>query len=590
MKVLLVGNPNVGKSVIFNRLTGIDVIVSNYPGTTVDFTKGSIKIDKKTYELTDVPGTYSLEQTCKAEEVAVNMISEMGDDDLIINVVDATNLERNLYLTLELLETGKPMIVALNMWDDTGHKGIKIDVKKLQEFLGVPVIPTSGLSGEGIRELVEHIKEASNPEIHEHTKGERWKDVGKIILEVQTIEHRHHTIGEKIQDLTIMPLTGIPIAIAILFLTFTSVRYIGESLISYVTEPFFETFYLPVMETLSAFLGGSGFVHGILIGKLMDGEIEFMESMGVLTTGVFVPFGAVLPYIISFYFALSILEDSGYLPRLGVIVDSIFHRLGMHGYGIVPVILGLGCNVPGAMAVRVMETRKQKFIAATLLAIAVPCMAQTAMLFGLFGIGEEGLYGSGFEGIGYNYIYLVLAILFIVYISAGFILNLFVKGESPEILLEIPPYRMPSLNALFKKLWMRVRWFLTEAIPWLFFGILLVNIMELLGILEFIGNLTSPVIVGLFGLPAAAIGALIVGFLRKDLAVGMLIPLVASGEMNAMQLVIASVILVIYFPCAATFAMLFRELGARDMAFSVLIMLVTVLIVGTVLRLLLIGF
>jgi len=264
--------------------------------------------------------------------------------------------------------------------------------------------------------------------------------------------------------------------------------------------------------------------------------------------------------------------------------------MGMHGYGIVPVILGLGCNVPGAMAIRVMETRKQKFIAATLLAIAVPCMAQMAMLFGLFGIREESLYGSGFEGISYNYIYLVFAILFIIYIISGFILNLFVKGESPEILLEIPPYRMPSLNALFKKLWMRVRWFLTEAIPWLFFGILLVNIMEILGILEFIGNLSSPVIVGLFGLPAAAIGALIVGFLRKDLAVGMLIPLVVSGEINTAQLVIASVILVIYFPCAATFAMLFKELGIRDMALSVLIMLITVLAVGAVLRLLLIGF
>jgi len=259
MRVLLVGNPNVGKSVIFNRLTGIDVIISNYPGTTVDFTRGSIKIDKKIYELTDVPGTYSLEQTCKAEEVAVNMISEMGEDDLIINVVDATNLERNLYLTLELLETGKPMIIALNMWDDTRHKGIKIDVKKLQKFLGVPIILTSGLSGEGLKELVEHIKEAKSPEIHEHTKGERWKDVGKIIREVQTIKHRHHTIWEKIQDLTVRPITGIPIAIAILFLTFTIVRQIGESLIGYVTEPFFETFYLPIMETLSAFLGGSGF-------------------------------------------------------------------------------------------------------------------------------------------------------------------------------------------------------------------------------------------------------------------------------------------------------------------------------------------
>ncbi|PKP51196.1 MAG: ferrous iron transporter B, partial [Candidatus Altiarchaeales archaeon HGW-Altiarchaeales-3] len=480
------------------------IIISNYAGTTVDFTRGTIKLAGKTHQLIDTPGTYSLDPTCKAEEVALDMITKSSDEDLIINVVDATNLERNLYLTLELLETGKPMIVALNMWDDVKHKGIKIDVKKLQKFLGVPVIPTSGLSGEGIKELVEHIGESKNPGIHKHTDSERWRDVGKIIKEVQTIKHRHHTIIEKIQDLTIMPATGIPIAILILFLTFTIVRQIGESLICYVTEPFFETFYLPIMKSLSAFLG-EGAIHDILIGKLINGEIDFMASMGVLTTGVFVPMGAVLPYIISFYFVLSLLEDSGYLPRLSVLVDSIFHRLGMHGYGIVPVILGLGCNVPGAMATRVMETRKQKFIAATLLAIAVPCMAQTAMLIGLFGM------------MNFNYIYLVFGILFIIYISAGFIMNILVKGESPEILLEIPPYRRPSYNALFKKLWMRVRWFLTEAIPWLFFGILLVNILEILGLLEFIGNLASPVIVGLFGLPQAAVGALIVGFVRKDL-------------------------------------------------------------------------
>jgi len=577
MKVLLVGNPNVGKSVIFNRLTGIDVIISNYSGTTVDFTKGSIKIEDKIYELIDVPGTYSLEPSCRAEEVANEMISEMGKDDLIINVIDATNLERNLYLTLELLETGKPMIVALNIWDDTKHLGIEIDVKKLQEFLGVPVVKTSGLSGFGIKNLVEQIKQAQNPKIHEHTKSERWKDVGTIILEVQTIKHRHHTIIEKIQDLTVAPLTGIPLAILILFLTFTIVRFIGETLIGYVTEPFFEKFYLPLMEFLSNFLG-PGYVHDILIGQLIEGKIEFMESMGVLTTGVFVPFGAVLPYIIAFYFTLSLLEDSGYLPRLSIIVDSIFHRLGMHGYGIVPTLLGLGCNVPGALGIRTMETRKQKFIAATLLAIAVPCMAQTAMLIGLFGISN------------FNYIYFVFGILFMIYIIVGSIMNIFVKGESPEILLEIPPYRRPSLNALFKKLWMRTRWFLTEAVPWLFFGILLVNVLEIFGILKFIGNLSSPVIVGLFGLPSAAVGALIVGFLRKDLAVGMLVPLVASGEMSVMQLVISSVILIIYFPCAATFTTLFKELGAKDMALSVMIMIATVLIVGTVLRILLIGF
>ena len=152
-KILLVGNPNVGKSAIFNRLTGIDAIISNYPGTTVDFTKGSVQIEGKIYELIDTPGTYSIEPTCEAEEVTAKQISEMNDNDIIINVVDATNLERNLYLTLGLLETGKPMLVALNLWDDTKHKGIDIDVEKLGKFLRVPVITTAGLTGFGIKSL-----------------------------------------------------------------------------------------------------------------------------------------------------------------------------------------------------------------------------------------------------------------------------------------------------------------------------------------------------------------------------------------------------------------------------------------------------
>ena len=247
-KILLVGNPNVGKSAIFNRLTGLEVIISNYPGTTVDFTKGNVRIDGKIYELIDTPGTYSLEPTCEAEKVTANQISEMNDNDIIINVVDATNLERNLYLTLCLLETGKPMLVALNLWDDTKHKGIDIEVEKLKKFLRVPVITTSGLTGTGIKNLSEEVKNAGNPNVHKHTSDEKWKDVGKIVMDVQKVKHRHHTIIEKFEDLTIKPVTGIPIAIIVLFLTFKVVVFIGEGLISNVFDPLFENFYLPVIE------------------------------------------------------------------------------------------------------------------------------------------------------------------------------------------------------------------------------------------------------------------------------------------------------------------------------------------------------
>jgi len=563
------GNPNIGKSVVFSRLTGADVVASNYPGTTVDFTKGKMHLGREKVEVIDVPGTYSLEPTSRAEEVAVKMLEE---GDLVINIVDSTNLERNLYLTLELLERNVPVIVALNLWDEAKHKGIEIDAKELEKLLGVPVVPTVAITGEGFKKLVSRLKDARSPRRKRLSEKERWAKTGSIIKKVERVRHRHHTIRERISDITVKPATGILIAIAVIFGAFWLVRFIGENLIGYIFEPTFD-FFKPAAMGLSNFLGGSGILHDVLIGKLIGGEIVWTESMGLLTTGIFVPIAMVLPYIIAFYLMLSILEDTGYLPRLGTLTDNLFHKLGMHGYGIVPVFLGLGCNVPGALSTRVFETRKQRFISATLLAIAVPCMAQIAMIFGVLG------------GYGITPILIVFLTLFIIYISFGLLLNRFVKGESPEIFLEVPPYRRPSGRALTKKVWMRVRWFLREALPWLFLGVVVVNLLYSFGVLDALSNAAAPFMEGWFGLPGAASLALLVGFLRKDLAVGMLLPL----GMSAMQLVIAVTVLTIYFPCVATFAVLARELGWRDMLKSALIMIGAALLVGGLMRIILLG-
>ncbi|RLF37377.1 MAG: ferrous iron transporter B [Thermoplasmata archaeon] len=569
-KIVLMGNTNVGKSVVFSRLTGANVIASNYPGTTVDFSKGKMRINGEKVEIIDAPGTYSLDPTNKAEEVAAKMFE---DADVIINVVDATNLERNLYLTLQLLEKDKPVIIALNLWDETKHLGIHIDEKKLEKILGVPVVPTVAITGEGIKTLVSRVKEARSPEYIKPTSDEaRWIEIGSIVKKVEQFEHRHHTIVDRIADATIKPFTGIPIAAVIILFSFWVVRLIGENLITYIFDPIFYSWYKPAIMKFSTLLG-SGVLHDILIGQLINGDIDFMQSMGLLTTGLYVPIGAVLPYIIAFYFTLSILEDSGYLPRLATLVDNVFHKLGMHGHGIVPVFLGLGCNVPGALATRTLETRKQRFISATLLAIAIPCMAQTAMVFGAL-----GTYGM-------RYILMVFFTLGVLYIIMGLILNRFVKGESPEIFLEIPPYHRPSMKVVAKKTWMRVRWFLREAIPFLFLGVFVVNVLYAAGVLQWLGNVFSPVTETVFGLPGGASIALIMGFLRKDLAVGILLPL----GMNPLQLVIAVTMLTIYFPCVATFAVLIKELGLRDMIKSTMIMIATAVTVGGILKIILLG-
>ncbi|MCK4928220.1 MAG: GTP-binding protein, partial [Methanosarcinales archaeon] len=287
-KILLMGNPNVGKSVVFSRLTGANVIASNYPGSTIEFTKGLMRIDGNKIELIDVPGTYSLEPTNAAEEVAVEML---GEGDLIINVIDSTNLERNLYLTLELLQHNTPVVIALNMWDEAKHNGITINPGELEKLLGVPVVPIVALTGEGVKTLLSRLKDAPIPTTASQSEAEKWIHIGEIIKKVQKIEHRHHTIWEKISDATVKPTTGLPIGLGIILLTFAFIRFIGEGLIGHVIEPLFDL-YTPIAMEISRALG-PGILHDIIIGRLIEGDIDYVQSMGLLTTGIFVPLGMV---------------------------------------------------------------------------------------------------------------------------------------------------------------------------------------------------------------------------------------------------------------------------------------------------------
>jgi ferrous iron transport protein B len=565
LKVLLIGNPNVGKSVIFTRLTGIQVVASNYPGSTITFKKGFFKLGDQKAEIIDVPGTYSLNPTSEAEEVAVNMLDE---GDIFICVIDATRLERSLPLTLQLLRRGKPMIVVLNIWDETQHKGIHINVERLSELLGVPVITTSAVTGEGIRRLVEIIPKAPVPQRQELGESQQWQKIGEIVNQVQNVTHRHHTFMEKLQDFSIKPSGGIITAVIMLSISFFVIRFIGEGLIGFVFEPIFEKEVKPLLLIVSRYLGGKGLLHEILIGNLINGDIDFVQSFGLLSTGLFVPIGMVFPYVLSFYFILGILEDSGYLPRLAILLDHFMHRIGLHGYAIIPTILGIGCNVPGIMASRILESRRERFITCTLISIGIPCASLHAMIFGL--VGERGI----------KYVVVVYCVLFLVWIFLGLIMNLTTRGFTPELFIEIPPYRIPVFAAIIKKLWMRMKSFLKEAIPIVLMGVFFVNLFYSLGVFQYIANFFAPVINGLMGLPDEAIIALVIGFLRKDVAIGMLAPLNLTNQ----QLVIGCVVLAMFFPCIATFVVMLRELGWKDMLKASVIMLVSSFIVGTALN------
>ena len=564
-KILLMGNPNVGKSAVFSRMTGARVISSNYPGTTVEFTQGIMNVEEEKAVLIDVPGAYDLEGSSQAEAIAVGMLKNGGT---VIDVVDATNLERNLGLTLRLLEKNTPMLVALNMWDDAAHKGITIDVPKLESALGVPVVPTVAISGEGIKELVARIPEARAAGMAERTEEVRWAEIGRIVAEVQSVTHRHRTFLEALGDASVKPLTGIPIAALLLIVAFAVVRFIGEGVIGIVIEPFFEGLWKPLMLHLSAVLQPGSFLHAIFIGKLVDGDIDFVQSFGLLTTGLFVPLGMVLPYVLSFYVVLGFLEDFGYLPRLAVLLDTMMHRMGLHGWAIIPSLLGLGCNVPGVMATRILETRRERFIAATIISIGVPCAALQAMIWGL--LGRHGA----------RYVMVVYITLFLVWAGLGRLLNSVLKGRSPELIMEIPPYRLPSLRALAQKVWMRMAAFLREAVPIVLLGVLIVNVLYFLGIFDAVADWTAPVMIKVLGLPKEAVVAMAVGFLRKDVAVGML----GTMDLTAGQLTVAVTVLAMSFPCIATFVVLWKELGWADLCKSVVLMLASSLVVGAILN------
>ncbi|MCX7941066.1 MAG: ferrous iron transporter B [Endomicrobia bacterium] len=561
-KILLVGCPNVGKSVIFSRLTGIDVISSNYPGTTVEITKGYLKVGQETYEVIDLPGSYSLDPTCKAEEVTVNLLQqylESKESTIVVNILDATNLERNLNLTLQLIQRKIPLILVLNFWDEVKHKGITIDYEKLEELLGIPVIPTCARSGEGIKELTQRINQAKISN-YNFVPEQKWYKIGSIVEQVQKVTHRHHTFLERLSEISIRPSTGLPLALVVLFLTFFITRILAESLITYVCDPLFHNLYLPVIKKFIIKTVHLKLLQDIFLGITP----EPMESFGILTTGLYIPFVVVLPYVIAFYFILGILEDTGYLPRLATLLDRFLHKLGIHGYSSIPILLGFGCKVPGILATRILETTREKIIAIVLILMLTPCIPQSAMIVSLI------------SPFGIRYVFLVFLIIFLNGIFFSYILNkIFPKIEISELFLEIPPYRLIHLPTLTKKLYIRIKQFIFDAVPLIIIGIIIINIFELTGVNTRITNIIGKYFVSILGLPEEISSVVILGFLRKDVSIALLSPY----KLDIKQLIVATIFMTLYLPCVSTFFTILKEQGIKN----TIVIVVLTFISGTVL-------
>ncbi len=398
--------------------------------------------------------------------------------------------------------------------------------------------------------------------------GERWDLIDTISKETVTFGAYQHTLTDAIGELTVKPMTGIPVAIAVMY-GFWSVF---SSFAGFFTDGFFvrlfDAYWLPWLQEV--FPGQGGWLYAIMVdaGGIESGEFMLssncLESFGVLTSGLFVAVGIVLPAIIIFYLMLALLEDIGYMPRLAVLLDTVLHRVGLHGYAIVPTILSLGCNVPGVAATRILETKKQRFIMMTLLAIFIPCGAQISIMQDVVP-----------DLMGWILLYLIIG-----YFVFGYILNKIVPGKAPEFLIDVPPYRRPLLNNIGKKVGGRVRGFFVVAIPFVMLGSAIVGVLYQLGVIQFLGDALAPVFVGWFGVPKETAGPLIAAFLRKDLAVAQL----SAITMTPYQMITAVVLVSIYFPCVATFAMMLKE-GWKELLGALAVLSVVVFAYGGLIHL-----
>jgi ferrous iron transport protein B len=542
-KVVLAGNPNTGKSLLFMRITRIGILTANYSGTTVERKIGRFKYRDSEYELIDSPGVYSLDSYSQTDRIALKLIDEA---DIVVNVVDATSLERNLNLTLQLIQKRKPTVVCVNFWDETTHRGITIDIAKLETLLGVPVVAVSALRFEGIPGLLDAIGRA-RPGDMDFGEGDRWSAIGRILSGVQTLRHRHHTLLERVDEFTLHPAGGILTALVVLLGTLFAVRLLGEWLIGAVFSPLYDL-YSPFVRGLVSKMPWE-FVRALLAGTTVDP----LASFGILTSGVYIALVMVFPYFFTFYLIFGFLEDLGYLPRLAVVLDRLFHRLGLQGYSSIPVMLGLGCKVPAFMATRSLTNRREKILTISLVFMSTPCLSQSAMIVSL---------GMHYGIAPILAIYAVLAALALAMNAA--LRKIFRRESAPELFTEFPSYRVPSVKLMAGKLWLRTSEYFAEVLPMIAVGVLAMSALESLHVLDFLIKLLRAPAQALFGLPADIAPVLFLNFLRKDASVALLAPL----GLSAIQFMVACVLLALSMPCIAAFFTMIREMGIKT-AFAV---------------------
>ncbi|HDR73900.1 MAG TPA: ferrous iron transport protein B [Methanoculleus sp.] len=613
MKVALIGNPSVGKSLIFNQLTGVGVEVSNYPGTTVELKGGSTCYQREMIDIVDLPGIYSLDGTSEEEDLVRTFLQE-GKVDAVIVVMDATRLERNLYLLLQVAEFGIPMIAVLNMIDEMEKEGLEIDTATLEYQLGIEVVETAASKGHNIEKIVPLVRSGARKAtltipydrsveaavrtlektlgagrteslwalqgiakdgtvseaasaITEQIEARHRMTVQQIIaanrhnyartIAERVIKTREAKPGFDLDQLLTSSIPGIPILVMVLLSTLLVVFIVG----AFLEETIVDAFQVMLIDPLLAF-GLPPLAENIALSL----AIALQAGLGIA-----------FPFVFIFYILLSILEDTGYMTRAAFLADKAMHRVGMHGGAIIPLVLGLGCNVPAVMGLRNLASRREKIIGAFLITM-VPCSARTVIILGIV---------AAFVGIlPALTIYLIV---FLLITATGLLLSRVTPGEQFGMILEMAPLRRPQGRLVFKKSWLRMKEFLFIAMPMLLVGSIFLGLFEYIGITAMFEKLIAPFSEGVLGVPPYAATALLFGILRKEMAFEMLAILGGTANLSAimtsLQLYIFGLVSVLFVPCVSTIAVLLREMGARITAAVTLYTVGLGIIIGALINL-----
>lgn len=540
MRVVLIGAPNCGKSTLFNQVAGYKAATGNFSGTTVTFTESRVRVAGEVIELVDLPGTYTLEGGSPAETESARYLSSR-DVDVIVNVIDATQLTAGLDLSLELIPLRKPLILALNMMDEAARLGLKFDGECLSKELGVPILPLVASKGRGVKQLLMKTLEAgrngkSSTNLESRSVDDRHRQAQMLVKNFVKQGERNFTWRDRLDDVLLHPVWGYTILLWVLFLFFHAVYGIGTLI---------EPPLLVLFDTLT-----QGALRPLEFSPLLS-EVVFGVMQGI-AAGVAI----VLPYLLPFLFGLGILEDIGYLPRIAFLMDTFMHRIGLHGKAIVPFILGYGCNVPAVMSTRTLEESRDRYLAAAL-ATLVPCAARMAVVFGLVAFYLGPLVAFG----------LYLFNLFVIAVT-GRTMSKLMPEDTPGLILEMPPYRVPTFKNVLGKSWFRMREFMVEAWPLLIAGSAVLALLNYLGLAVMFNWLARP-FTWVMGLPLETGVPLIFGIFRKELSLVMLSQAMGTVDFGAVlsntQMVVYATFVMFYLPCLATLAVLKRELGTRTM-------------------------